>query len=179
MSVTAEQYLASPKWVQKMKLNFTVLDRNKNGYLSQEDYMAWVETLKKVLNPNPQDVENLRAGYVKLASALGAKPGVQLTEEQFLKGSAEFAGNREESRKLLDEIGKATYAVMDTNKDGKLSLEEYTKVCEASNMKAEFAKFMFDKIDKNHDGKVEVKELIAMGDKFWFDLDNEYEGATV
>lgn len=177
---TPEQYLASPKWVDKMTKNFTVLDRNKNGYLSQEDYLAWVDTLNEVLKPDPKDLEQLRDGYVKLAAALGAKPGVQLTKDQYLRGAAEFAANQEESRKLLAEMEKANFAVMDTNKDGTISLEEYTKICEASKMGAEVAKFTFDAIDKNHDGKVQLKELYAMGDRFWFDRDeNVLEGISV
>ena len=163
-----------------MKANFTVLDRNKNGFLALEDWMAWVDTLNKVLKPDPQDLEKLRDGYVKLASALGAKPGVQLTQDQYLKGAAEFASNQEESRKLLAETEKATLVIMDTNKDGTISLEEYTKICEASKMGAEVAKFTFDAIDKNHNGKVELKELSAMGDRFWFARDeNDFEGLSV
>ena len=58
---------------------------------------------------------------------------------------------------------------MDMNKDGIISLEEYTKLCEACNMTAEVAKMMFDMIDKNHDGKLELKEVLAITNKFWFD----------
>ena len=130
---TADDYLKSPKWVEKFKRHFTMIDRNKNGYLSMEDYMAWPDTLKKVLSPDPQDVERLRQEYVKLATALGAKPGAQLTQEQFLKATAEFlaqltqeqflkataeflANCNEERRKILDDMSEATYAVME-NKD--------------------------------------------------------------
>ena len=136
--------------------------------------MLWVDALK-TMNPDPQDIEKLRASSLKLAAALGAKPGVQLSQEEFLKGAAEFAANKE-SRKLLDEMGEAYYAVMDINKDGKLTLEEYTKVAEASNMPAESVKFYFDAMDKNHNGKIEVMEVVAMGHKFWFELEgNEHE----
>ena len=178
---TTDDYLKSPKWVEKLKQNFTILDRNKNGYLSQEDYMAWVETLKKVLNPDPQNVERLREGYVKLAAALGAGPGAQLTQEQYLKATAEFVANcNEERRKLLDDLWEATYVVMDTNKDGKISLEEYTKVCVANNQTAEVAEFVFKAIDKNHNGTVELKELIASHERFLFDRgDNQFEGLSV
>ena len=98
--------------------------------------MAWAETLKKVLNPDPQNVERLREGHMKLAAALGAGPGAQLTQEQYLKAMAEFVANcNEERHKLIDDLWEATCAVMDANKNGKISLEEYTKVCVARLLK--------------------------------------------
>ena len=60
--------------------------------------MAWVEAFKQVFKPDPQDQDRLRDEYMKLSIELGAKPGVQLSEEQFLKGSAAFVAlkrNRE------------------------------------------------------------------------------------
>ena len=38
-----------------------MFDRNKNGYLSEGDHLLWVDSLKQALNPDPQDVERLRA----------------------------------------------------------------------------------------------------------------------
>lgn len=168
---TPQEYLASPKWVEKMKQSFTILDRNKNGYLSQEDWTVLVDTLKKLVKMGPGEEEKLREAYVKYASALGAKPGVRLDVDDYLQSVAKFASNQEESRKLLAEVNKASFAVIDTNDDGTISLVEYTKICEASNMTADIAKATFDAIDKNHNGKVELKELAALDDKFWFSLD--------
>lgn len=168
---TPQEYLASPKWVEKMKQSFTILDRNKNGYLSQEDWTVLVDTLKKLVKMGPGEEEKLREVYVKYAAALGAKPGVRLDVDDYLQSVAKFASNQEESRKLLAEVNKASFAVIDTNDDGTISLVEYTKICEASNMTADIAKATFDAIDKNHNGKVELKELAALDDKFWFSLD--------
>ena len=107
---------------------------------------------------------------MKLAAALGAGPGAQLTQEQYLKAMAEFVANcNEERRKFIRLVGSQAYAVMDTNKDGKISLEEYTKVCVANKQTAEVAEFVFKAIDKNHNGTVELKELIASYERFLFD----------
>ena len=165
---TAQDYLGNTKWVEKMKQGFTFHDRNKNGYLSEGEFLLWVDNLKQALNPDPQDVERLRASCLKLSAVLGAKPGGKLSQDEFLKGAAEFAANKE-SHKVLDEMEEAYYAVMDINKDGKLSLEEYIKVGEAGKMSAEMAKVKFDTMDKNHNGKIDVKDVIAIGHKFWFE----------
>jgi Ca2+-binding EF-hand superfamily protein len=42
----------------------------------------------------------------------------------------------------------------------------------ASNFDAGTAKFTFDKIDSNHDGKLSREELRAYNVKFWYILDD-------
>jgi len=62
--------------------------------------------------------------------------------------------------------------VLDANKDGILSLEEYTKPLKSCNITdPEIAKAVFNSVDLNHDGKIEVTELYEVNDRFWFTLD--------
>lgn len=64
------------------------------------------------------------------------------------------------------------FNVLDTNKDGTLSLEEYTKLLQSCNITdPEIAKAVFNGVDINNDGKIEIMELYEVSDKFWFTLD--------
>ena len=134
---TEQEFLRNKEWVQKMKEHFTTLDRNKNGFLSQEDWILWVNNLKVILGMTEEKLKTVREVYIKLASLLGAKPGVRLTEEEFMKTAAKFAANEKESRACLKEVNEAMFDVLDTNKDGTISLEEYTKLLESYNMDPE------------------------------------------
>ena len=43
----------------------------------------------------------MREAHISLASRLGTKPGVQLTQEEFVQTAAKFAANEDESRACL------------------------------------------------------------------------------
>ena len=52
------------------------------------------------------------------------------------------------------------FDVLDTNRDGTISLVEYTKLFQSCNIPdPEIAKAVFDSIDADHDGKIQIKEL--------------------
>lgn len=149
-----------------MKEHFVILDRNKNGYLSQGDWTLWVDNLKKVIKMTPEEEATLRDCHVRLAAKLGATdPGVQVSEEEYLKNAAAFAASNDTA--FLAEINKAWYHVLDINDDGAISLDEYIKVMEACNMNAETAKTIFQFADKNNDGRIQIREMEALGEKFW------------
>ena len=82
-----------------------------------------------------------------------------------------FASKEEENRPFVVELNKAWFEVLDTNDDGTINLEEYTKCIQASNFPPEAAKALFDAIDKNNNGKIETKELISKHVNFWFVID--------
>ena len=167
-----QEFLGNKEWVKKIKEHFTYLDTNKNGFLSQEDWILMVDNLKGILGMAEEKLKTVREVHIKLASRLGAKPGVQLTEEEFVKTAAKFAVNEDESRACLKEVTDALFDVLDTNRDGTLSLVEYTKLLQSCNITdPEIAKAIFDSIDANHDGMIQIKELYDLSDKFWFTLD--------
>ena len=169
---TEQEFLGNKEWVKKIKEHFIYLDINKNGFLSQEDWILMVDNLKVILGMAEEKLKTVREVHIKLASLLGAKPGVQLTEEEFVKTAAKFAANEKESRASLKEVTNALFDVLDTNKDGILSLDEYTKLLQSCNITdPEIAKAVFNSIDANHDEKIEIKELYELSDKFWFTLD--------
>ena len=169
---TEQEFLGNKEWVKKIKEHFTYLDTNKNGFLSVEDWILMVDTLTAILGMAEEKVTPVREVHIKLAARLGAKSGVQLTKEEFVKSAARFAENEDESRACLKEVTDALFDVLDTNRDGTLSLVEYTKLLQSCNIEdPEIAKAVFDSVDANHDGKIQIEELYEVSDKFWFTLD--------
>ena len=169
---TAEEYLANPIWVKKMRDHFNFMDKNKNGFLTQEELTSRADKLKKITGVKDEEEAKLREALVKLAVKLGATgPEVQIDQDGYVKAAAEFASKKEESTAILNEVNEAFFNCVDTNDDGTISVEEYGKVLQASNMKPEGAKVIFDLIDKNHNGKIEMKELVAISNAFYFSFD--------
>ena len=83
--------------------HFTVLDRNKNGFLSQEDWTLWVDNLKKIIMMKPDEEKKLRDIHVKFASLLGATgPGVQVKQDvRLCEGSGKVCQIRLKLRNSL------------------------------------------------------------------------------
>jgi len=51
-----------------------------------------------------EKLKTVREVHIKLASRLGAKLGVQLSDEEFVKSAAKFAANEKDSRACLKEV---------------------------------------------------------------------------
>ena len=169
---TEQEFLENREWVMKIKEHFTYLDTNKNGFLSVKDWILMVDNLKAILGMAEEKFKTVREGHIKLASRLGAKPGVQLTEEDFVKTAAKFAANEDESRACLKEVSDALFDVLDTNRDGTISLVEYTKLLQSCNVEdPEIAKAVFSSVDTDRDGKIQIQEFYDVSEKFWFTLD--------
>ena len=168
---TEQEFLGNKEWVKKIKEHFIYLDINKNGFVSQEDWTLMVDNLRAILGMAEEKLKTVREVHIKLASRLGAKPGLELTEEEFVKSAAKFAANEKDSRACLKEVTDALFEVLDTNKDGSLRLEEYTQLLQSCNITdPEVAKAVFNSVDLNRDGKIEVTELYEVSDRFWFTL---------
>ena len=169
---TAEEFLASTKWVQKVVQHFHILDANKNGFLTQGDCTVMVTNIKKYIELSAENEAKLLRLLVEQCARLGVPdPDTRLSQEEYVKAAANFASKEEENRPFVVEINQAWFDVLDTNEDGTISLEEYTKCIQASNFPPEAAKALFDSIDKNHNGKIEVKELISQHVNFWFGIE--------
>lgn len=169
----ADEYLKSEKWVSNAKEFFVSTDLNKNGVVSLEDFELWIDNIKKMVNPDPSLLAKLKKVLNEYTSALGLKPGVKLTSDQFVQALAKFTA--EEKAKgddmLQKKMNHAWYDVVDTNHDGTISLDEYRKVMKACNYPEETADYVFKMIDANHDGKLSRKELSDHEVKFFFAVD--------
>ena len=86
---------------------------------------------------------------------------------------AEHAKQVRGGKVSLAKVNDAMYDVLDINRDGTVSLDEFTTVmkivyrCDAKEAEATF------RLIDNKNGKIECKELTDYELKFWFDLNDE------
>ena len=95
-----------------------------------------------------------------------------------MKAAANFAANEKESRACLKEVNDVNtmpcmFDVLDANRDETFSLGEYSKLLQSYNTGRKLLQLIkFDRIDANHNGEIEVRELFGISDKFWFSIIN-------
>ena len=179
----ADTFLNDRKWVKRVQQFFEVLDLNKSNTVSIADWQMWVDNIEREVKPKPELLEKLKQRMHNYAEQMGLKQGVQLTKDQFVQEFAKFAATQSAKvakgdRPLIFELNDAWYDVVDTNHDGFITLDEYTKVLKSSNFgDASEAKAAFDAVDANHDGRISRDELTQSEYKFWFTVgDKTTEG---
>lgn len=161
-----------------MEAAYKIVDYNKDGFLSVEDWELWVDNIERDVNPDPNLIDTLRTRMREYCAGMGITPGVKATMGEFIKGMAAMA-ERERAKRLrgdetlLERLNHAWYDVVDTNHDGCVTLEEYRKVLKACNLDPSTADQSFKVIDKNQNGKIERSELTNFEFQFWFMLDDE------
>ena len=173
----ADAYLNNAQWVHRIEELFAQADLNKNGFLELADWELWVNNTEKACNPSPAVSSKLRQAMRDFCAGLGLTEGKKSTREQFVKDFAAFAvvERRKKERgeePLLLKLNVIWYDVVDTNHDGSLTLDEYRTVMSACNFDPSAADATFKILDKNKNGKVEIKELNEHEFKFWFALED-------
>jgi len=174
---TAQDFLQNPTWVHRMEEMFVVLDTNKNGRLSVEDWQLWADNIEKEVKPAAPLMAALRARTEEYCAAMGIVRGKQATKAEFLKGIAAMAvAERAKKEKgeetVLHKLNNAFYDIVDTNHDGCVTLDEWKIILRACNFDVSTADETFKIIDKNKNVKIERKELSDTEFKFWYTLDD-------
>ena len=175
---TVQNFLKNDKWVKRIDATFSTLDLDKSGYLSAEDWMSLVDNLGKIVSDRPNAIAKLRNHMSEFLIALGLTKGIKVDKKKFRELVAAFDLAETEKMKRgemtwLEKYNNAMFDVVDTNRDGFVTFEEYKLILgTASNAGEEEAKATFNLLDKNKNGKIERKEFISSNLKFWYTLDD-------
>ena len=174
---TVQDYLNNEKWVTRIKATFDMIDLNKNGTLEEADWMRWAENIKRDVNPDAALLDNLTKAMGNFTAAMGATAGKKLNKDEYVKVSAEMAVAEQAKkakgeRTLVSYVNEAWHAVVDKNHDGFVTRDEFHAIMKACNVTTEMADARFNAMDKNKNGKIELKELSEAEENFWFELEN-------
>ena len=180
MAAKPEDYLKNDKWVGRVKGVFVILDKNKKGYLSQEDFTIMADRLAEAVPDRPEEVAKLRKVIIQdYCTALGITEGVKVNnDDKFMQQVAVFVAKEMNAHMkgeetVIAKIDNAMLDVLDQNHDGTVSFDEYKAVTAAAGFDSEeTARASFDMLDKNKNGKIERKECIEANFKFWCNLED-------
>ena len=179
MALSVEDYLKNEKFVKRISESFSQLDRNKNGYVSRDDYQLGIDKLAKLAPAGRQEVvAKARNVTSEFCDAFGLTEGVRADKDKLVQlaaamGIAEMERMKKGEETITSRVHNAIFDIVDQNHDGHVTLEEYKIFMEASDHKADVAEATFKVLDKNKNGKIVRKELIAGAVKFWCDLDDQ------
>ncbi len=166
---------------RKLTRFFHILDRNKDGVLSPEDFQ---QTLDKIIhlrgwtwdNPDYEELHFFWTGFshrLQVWADRNADGKITLKEwlwylEQMLYLS--------EAPYVKQAIINMTLKAMDYSQDGKANSAEFQQFYQIYEIAEPEARQIFSKLDLNQDGFLDKDELIALFDEFLYSEKPEAEG---
>ena len=155
---TAQEFLNDPAWVSKWKNAFdNVYDADKNGYLTQSDFLRIRDRYAAIVTDRPDILKIFEEALLELAKVYGVTGQESKVDwDTALQSVAKYA--EIESAKiekgeetLFHKVENASFDLVDQNKDGYVSWEEYLVVMKAWNHSEDTARSIFDRWDKRKD----------------------------
>ncbi|WP_194819174.1 lipase family protein [Nocardia sp. XZ_19_385] len=143
---------------------FHAMDATNDGYLRRDDFEAFALRLIQALrhSPGTPTARAVRDGYLRLWRGLSAADTngdnrISAAEyRQWIHGrtAADFDD-------LLRPLAESVLALIDSNGDGVLSRGEFNTLCSACRMPKEIADREFELLDTDHNGTIDVDEIVV------------------
>ena len=170
--------MKNDKWVKRIGQFFTQIDLDKNGYVSRQEYLKIIDNLAKAAPGNSAAIAKLREVALEYTKQLGLKEGVNANKQQFTELAAAFAASelarlKKGKATFFGNFNNALFDVVDKNRDGRLTFEEFKVVATVLKYDESSPKATFDLLDRNKDGTIDRKEFIAAKTRFWAVLDDK------
>ncbi|WP_030673990.1 EF-hand domain-containing protein [Streptomyces cellulosae] len=154
---------------------FEKWDTDGNGVLEASDFQGEAARIAQNLgksadSPEVQELHSAFQGlYEHLAQKAGV-PGGAISREQFLAATGELLFKEGEAsfNRALSPIVKALISLCDDNHDGEIDAREFQAWLSAVGVPVSQAGQMFQKVDRNGDGKLSEDELLQVVRDFHF-----------
>ena len=171
---TKEDFLKCSKWVKRVREAFRVLDVDNKGYVTEEDYLRPINELAKIITDRPELFGKAR---LELTKAMGISGSAKVDQQKFLElGATYVAFERARIEKgetpYLEVSKNMILNILDRNRDGMVTWDEFNTCVSVSNIGEEFTKAVFALLDKDKSGKIVISEYLKYDTKFWFECDN-------
>ena len=185
MSTKEYEYLNNEKWLKRVDEHYKRLNVDE---VEREDcFIQPIDSLALIFDDDcPELIAEARKAREELVNALGIECGAKLEKSTYLGLFAAFSEAESErfDKGELTFIEKDTHAifnVLDRDKDGFLSLDEYKAYLVAcafvkGSDDDQEAQAAFDLIDKDKNGKLDKKEFASASVKFWSKVTEDTEG---
>ena len=153
----------SPKWTKKMKWRFALLDVDKSGVVNNTDLAIVAKNLATYRNEGPDEEKH----YFKVIQATSLVDEKGVTEEEFIERAKKFV-SQPDSKERVKVLVDSVFNIMDANKDGVISYEEFLQFHKSLNIEQEAIDMLFNVADVNGDGVIDYQETYESFVKFYF-----------
>ena len=175
---TVEDFLTSKTWCYKMEMiAFKKADIDGDGFISEEDRKISESRFMKYAQEQNVDKKAMEANKAATESYINTfgTGSDRISKEGWLKKVAEIAAADQEKIKrgeepLLPKTARTFFDVMDSNKDGFISLEDFKLGYVATGWDAVSAEQAFRAMDKNSSGRIGREDMIKTARDFWYKI---------
>ena len=145
-----------------MKLRFSHLDVDKNGVVDNTDMDIVAKKLAAYRKQGPDEEKH----YYEVITSISLVDEKGVTEEEFVEQAKKFV-SQPNAKECVKGLADAVFKIMDINKDGVISYEEFLQFHKSLNIKQETIDELFNKADTNGDGVVDYEETLGSFVKFF------------
>ncbi|KAG7303659.1 hypothetical protein JYU34_012209 [Plutella xylostella] len=159
-------------WRRKMRTVHNILDVDKDGLISYNDFLLFAERFKNLGHLDEQHAQEFTQ-IIKLTweEQWGAvDPYNFVTVEQYLEDMHHVLNDKSLKKKAHRWLPYLFKAV-DKDASGFISVKEFQLFYECLGLDHEHAAVAFAVIDTNGDGKISLKEFVKLGKDFFFTED--------
>ncbi|MFE7659503.1 EF-hand domain-containing protein [Streptomyces celluloflavus] len=171
----------------KLTQRFQMFDLDGDGFVSRSDFESVARRIAEALgvpidNPKAQAVRDAYlAIWNVVATKMNIDPITRIDVEKFKVATQSVIlaqgelGYKQTLGPAIDAIAQLT----DTDGDGKISEEEYTKLIQAIGGRKEDAANTYGRLDSNRDGVVSIDELAQTLREFFYAGDTNAVGSEL
>lgn len=174
--------MVTPLRRRKLARLFTLYDVDHNGFIEQTDFELIAHKTALAMNHQPGSPEyntlhnQYMAGWVRLAQLGDADNDQRLTLEEYCAAYDKMLAQPAQFTAMMMGIVSTIIMLLDTDKDGKVSVPEYTAYLTAWGTAATEITETFHQLDRDRDGYLIADELRQNAEEFFFSEDPAARG---
>ncbi|XP_075983989.1 sarcoplasmic calcium-binding protein [Anticarsia gemmatalis] len=159
-------------WRRKMRTVHNILDVDKDGLISFNDFQLFAERFKSLGHLDEKQTKEFNSIIQKTwEEQWGAiEPYNFVTQEQYLEDMHHVLNDRSIKKRAFSWLPYLFKAV-DKDQSGYISVVEFKLFFKCLGLDNEHAAVAFAVIDTNSDGKLSLKEFVKLGKDFFFTED--------
>jgi len=167
MATPKEAVAGSEFWDNKMKMFFKRLDFNRNGELTYEDYRLRADRFIELGKLPEQRAREVRDKYLQVwTENFEQKTKLKRIDQQAFLEIFRGEEGKEALLRAVDQSLRLGFDIVDSNADGVIQLEEFTRFYWAYGFTEDVAKTAFEALDTNGDGLLSIDEYMSAAHEF-------------